>query len=96
MALKNTLNFYERSSGQAINYDKSGIYFSPNIDASTRQELHGILCLTNPLNTGKYLGLPLLIGRSKCDIFITSGRNCGEDYKIGGEKNFQKPRRRFS
>lgn len=63
--LKDVLHFYELVSGQAINYQKSDIFFSNNIGQGARNELPQIMGVWQPLNTGRYLGLPSLIGRNK-------------------------------
>lgn len=68
-ALNSTLNLHERASRQAINYGKSGIFFSDNVDHDIRQRLKEILGVIASLNTGRYLGLPSLIGRGKREIF---------------------------
>lgn len=67
--LKNILQTYERASGQAINFDKSGVFFSKNVNEQLRADLSNILGVHRPLNTGCYLGLPSLIGRDKKYIF---------------------------
>ena len=56
------------TSGQAINFKKSGIFFSTNVDANLRDTLMGILGVSSPLYTSKYLGLPSLIGKRKKHI----------------------------
>lgn len=63
------LRSYEAASGQAINYSKSGVFFSKNVSNDLKTSLSEILGVANPLNTGRYLGLPSLIGRSKKAIF---------------------------
>ena len=63
------LEMYERYSGQAINLQKSGIMFSSNVRTDKKQVLSAILGVTNGINTGRYLGLPSLIGRSKRATF---------------------------
>lgn len=60
--LKESLNLYERVSGQAINYSKSGVFFSENVNPEIRSDLMRILGVSAGLNTSKYLGLPSLIG----------------------------------
>lgn len=67
--LRSILDTYENVSGQAINYAKSGIYFCKNVREELRIELSAILGVNNSLNTGRYLGLPSLIGRKKKEIF---------------------------
>lgn len=67
--LKQLLDDYERVFGQAINYAKFGIYFSKNVTDDRREEIKTVMGVQNALNTGHYLGLPSLVGRSKRDIF---------------------------
>lgn len=69
MHLKQILIGYERVSGQAINFEKSGIFYSNNVSDDRLQEVCDILGIHNPLNTGKYLGLPSMVGRKCRDIF---------------------------
>lgn len=61
VVLKAILDSYESSSGQAINYSKSGIFFSHNVVEEDRRLLSNILGVHSPLNTGRYLGLPSLV-----------------------------------
>lgn len=56
-------------SGQAINLQKSGIYFSLNVRLDKQEEVKNLLGFYSDLSTWKYLGLPLLIGRSKRTVF---------------------------
>ena len=67
--MRDILLKYEFDSGQAINFQKSGIMFSSNIRIDKQQELARVLGVHSPLNTGRYLGLPSLIGKSKKAIF---------------------------
>lgn len=68
-AIKEVLNKYEFASGQAINYQKSEMFFSANIRRIKHQELKKILGVHNELGDSKYLGLPSLVGRSKKTVF---------------------------
>lgn len=52
-----------------INYAKSGVFYSPNVGAHDRANLNRVLGGSNPLNTGRYLGLPSLIDQRKKEIF---------------------------
>lgn len=63
------LNYYERGSGQAINYQKSGIFFSANVRRDKQEEIKNMLLVRNDLSNSKYLGLPSLVGRSKKHVF---------------------------
>lgn len=68
-AMKFILNTYETALGQAINYEKSGIFFSKNVDQDTQEILSARLRVSNPLNTGRHLGLPSMIGRKNNEVF---------------------------
>lgn len=57
--LKQILAYYERVSGQAINYEKLGVYFSWNVPEDRRDELRNILGIFNPLNMVQYLAYRL-------------------------------------
>lgn len=59
------IDLYERVSGQKINYDKSGILFSPNTATATRASIYQILNMNEDDSHGKYLGLPTVIGKKK-------------------------------
>jgi hypothetical protein len=67
--LKEILKEYEEGSGQAINFQKSEIFFSSNTNEETRRSIKSIFHVSESLGTGKYLGLPSLIGRNKKAIF---------------------------
>ena len=60
---------YESDSGQAINFQKSGIFFSKNASSLDRDFISNILGVSTPLNTRRYLGLLSLIGKSKRVVF---------------------------
>lgn len=59
------LKDYECRSGQSVNLQKSGVFFSANVGQEKREELSAILGVSNDLRDSKYLGLPSLVGRSK-------------------------------
>lgn len=69
VAVKTLLNEYENLSGQSVNFQKSGMYFSSNVRQAKRNELSSILGVTNDLQHSKYTGLPSLVGRSKKRVF---------------------------
>lgn len=68
-AIKNVLNSYEKCSRQAINYQKSGIFFSANVHRDKQREIEDTMQVRNDLSTAHYLGLPSLVGRSKNAVF---------------------------
>lgn len=67
--VKNLLNNYEQQSGQAVNYNKSGIFFSSNVRRDKQLQISKILGVQNELKDSKYLGLPSLVGRSRKKVF---------------------------
>ena len=69
LKVQELLNKYARASGQLINLDKSAIYYSRNTDLDTRQEVCSILGNLREAFSGKYLGLPMVIGRTKNQVF---------------------------
>ncbi|CAM8924063.1 unnamed protein product [Rhodiola kirilowii] len=67
--LKKVLFLYGRASGQLVNAQKSEICPSKNVDL-IMQRLFGEYMKMNVVEKHtKYLGLPLVIGRSKTDVF---------------------------
>lgn len=54
---------------QAINFNKSEVFFSRNVSNETRSILSNTLGFQACLGTVKYLGLPSMIGRKKKDVF---------------------------
>lgn len=67
--VKNLLNDYETWSGQAVNYQKSAIFFSSNVRMDKQMEIKQKLGVYKDLGDIKYLGLPSLIGRSKKTVY---------------------------
>ncbi|KAL1097108.1 hypothetical protein V6Z11_D05G013200, partial [Gossypium hirsutum] len=57
-----------QSSGQEINFDKSGVFFNSNINQNKREEvcrISGVNCI----NLKKYLGLSAMVGHNKKRAF---------------------------
>ncbi|XVF52726.1 hypothetical protein PTKIN_Ptkin05aG0041600 [Pterospermum kingtungense] len=67
--VKDLLRLYERPSEQAINFSKSGIFFSGNVSHEVRHQLSNVLGITASFTFGRYLGLPSLISRNKKSVF---------------------------
>lgn len=67
--MKRILNTYEEALGQAISLSKSEIYYSRNVQQQVQQDITDILGVRAVLGTGKYLGLPSMVGRSKKATF---------------------------
>ncbi|XP_048129004.1 uncharacterized protein LOC125312956 [Rhodamnia argentea] len=67
--LNQILNQYCYASGQAINLNKSGIYFSSGCPQSLRNTLAAELRVPELKKTGQYLGLPSDWGQTKRQLF---------------------------
>ena len=68
-AMHRILTEDERESGEAINFQKSSIFFSRNVSPNSRYLVTSIMGVQSHLNTSRYLGLPSLIGKSKREVF---------------------------
>jgi hypothetical protein len=68
-AMKNILRLYEAASGQAISLPKSEIFYSRNVPGILKQSVTDIMGVQVVLGTGKYLCLPLMIGRNRTAVF---------------------------
>lgn len=67
--LRNILKTYEEASGESINYSKSAVVFSPNINQYRRTFLSSIIGIENRDSLGTYLGLPSSFSRNKSRDF---------------------------
>jgi len=67
--MKDILVTYETASGQAISLPKSEMFCSRNVPDLLRNNLASILGVQAVLGTGKYLGLPSMIGRNRNSTF---------------------------
>ncbi|CAK8561300.1 unnamed protein product [Lathyrus sativus] len=65
------LSTYADTSGQEINLNKSDMFYSRNISNAAKEDLASIMGACRMLGTGKYLGLPFMIGRRR-EIMIKS------------------------
>ncbi|XP_027172745.1 uncharacterized protein LOC113772350 [Coffea eugenioides] len=63
------LKVYEIASGQLINLDKSAVFFSKNMDCAQRGEVCQALGGMMEAKQGKYFGLPMVVSRTKDQIF---------------------------
>ena len=69
MRVKHILSIYEESWGQMINYDKSAILFSFNVEPGCHAHLQNLLGVAEQSCIERYLGLPTMIGREKRKAF---------------------------
>ncbi|XP_027093679.1 uncharacterized protein [Coffea arabica] len=67
--LREILVQYERGSGQVINLEKSSICFSKNTKKRDKEETYEPLPGVRIVNQGKYLGLPMVITKTKGQVF---------------------------
>lgn len=67
--LMDILHKYAQASGQEINMSKLEVFFTRNISGPTFNGLAHLIGVFHVLGTGKYLGLPSMIGRSKKNTF---------------------------
>ncbi|XP_052297076.1 uncharacterized protein LOC127902271 [Citrus sinensis] len=67
--MKSLLAVYGVASGQQVNYNKSVLSFSANVDEASLRQVCGILEVSTTSTHGTYLGLSYLIGRKKSDVF---------------------------
>lgn len=67
--MKKILKDYELASGQAINLQKSQVFFCNNVSNELRDNLILHLDVCANLGSGKFLGMPSVIGRNKKSTF---------------------------
>ena len=65
----NILQLYADSSGQCINFEKSSMYFSSNTNGGQREIIKSMLGVKEVERFESYLGLPMLLDRSKYQAF---------------------------
>ncbi|XP_019150689.1 PREDICTED: uncharacterized protein LOC109147522 [Ipomoea nil] len=63
--VKTCLDWYSGASGQLVNFDKSNIMFSGNIGEHVSTHVARVFGVRRTEDFGKYLGLPLFLGRNK-------------------------------
>lgn len=63
------LKTYEEASGQLVNLEKSGIWFSRNTSHDAKMLARQHLKINNVINSGNYLGLPLFLSLSNRQNF---------------------------
>jgi hypothetical protein len=82
--LKTCLDKYCLWSGHSVNINKSNILFSKNTEDSTISRIREFLPYVTTPVSAKHLGLPLLIGRSKNNVFsdiFEKVQGCIEDWR---------------
>lgn len=69
MSVKHVLDMYEADSGQAVNLEKSCVSFSTNLTQYDQQFLADCLGMRRVAFHDKYLGLLVLVRKSKKETF---------------------------
>jgi hypothetical protein len=67
--IQDILQLYEEASGQKINKEKTGIFFSRNTKVETKAHIAEVAGVNPSQQYEKYLGLPALVGRSRVSTF---------------------------
>ncbi|XP_027076996.2 uncharacterized protein [Coffea arabica] len=67
--LRRILHVYEKGTGQMINLEKSSVLFSKNVDQQLQLVTSQALGDIQIVNKGRYLGLPMVVTRSKNQLF---------------------------
>ncbi|KAG5523350.1 hypothetical protein RHGRI_035240 [Rhododendron griersonianum] len=67
--IKGVLEEYGKASGQLINFEKSGVFFSSNMNDFDKQLCCDFLGVNLLKGDSKYLGLPSFWGRSKAEAY---------------------------
>ncbi|XP_062014108.1 uncharacterized protein LOC133730558 [Rosa rugosa] len=69
MTFKGILDTYEQASRQKVNFSKSSVVFSTNVQPHLKEVLAAVLNVTCVDEHDRYLGLPLRVGKSKTARF---------------------------
>ncbi|GMI87604.1 hypothetical protein HRI_002429700 [Hibiscus trionum] len=69
VVIQELLSVYASCSGQLINFEKSGIFFSVNSSEDNKADVRRILGISQGFNPEKYLGLPIVVGRNRRKAF---------------------------
>lgn len=67
--LEKVLESYEKVSGPQLNKDKTSLYFSLNTPPHIQDEINNRFGAEVNQQHEKYLGLPSLVGKNKCNSF---------------------------
>jgi ribonuclease HI len=67
--LTSILHIYEKGSGQQLNKEKTGLFFSRNTPPEIRQKIMEVAGIPSTQRYDLYLGLPALVGKSRIAAF---------------------------
>lgn len=88
--LKHVLNMYDEMPGQKINYAKSALTFSPNTSVANKKEVCDLLGVNSYQMPGKYLGMPMIVGRNKCATFLFLSERVEQKLQVWQNKQISK------
>ena len=69
MCVQEILKNFEKVSGKVINLDKSQLFCSQNVGGIRIDELNQLLGFKAVESFDMYLGLPIIVGKSKTQVF---------------------------
>ncbi|XP_038713371.1 uncharacterized protein LOC120007237 [Tripterygium wilfordii] len=67
--IQNILQRYKKASGQKVNLQKSSLFFNANTPTAIRRQIQTFLGISLVMGVDKYLGVPIMCGRSKGGFF---------------------------
>ena len=91
--LMEVLTQYEKASGQVINCQKTALFFSMNTRQEVQENIRSMFGAQVMTICEKYLGLPMIGGRSKVSIFKHLQERVSKRVMGWKEKNISKARR---
>lgn len=83
------LHSYQRASGQVVNLDKSEASFSRNVCEEEKEMICNQMNVKTVMSHTRYLGLPVVFGRSKKEIFSFVIDRVWKKRKGWKEKSFE-------
>lgn len=75
--IKEVLHVYESVTGQAINFQKSEIFFGKNTSQADRKVIKNLLQVSANIGNGKYFGMPSMVG---LNVFARNYLSCPTCY----------------
>lgn len=69
MCLKRAIKIYEAALGQMVNFQKSSLCFSPNMEATLVENIKSVFEVESVARRTKYLGFPSSMTKNRKDIF---------------------------
>ena len=91
--LMEVLTQYEKASGQVINCQKTALFFSMNTRQEVQENIRSMFGAQVMTICEKYLGLPMIGGRSKVSTFKDLQERVSKRVMGWKEKNVSKARR---